>query len=61
MSFPIIEGEQEPATRPDNDEVVAAIKRVIGDGMLDSWGMDKQMAAGVSWQQDERKAAKNGR
>ena len=49
MSFPVIEGENEPKVMPSEDDIVAAVKRIIGDGMLASWGLPKGHEQSCSW------------
>lgn len=49
MSFPIIEGENEPMKMPSEDDVVEAVRRIIGDGMLAPWGLPKGHASSCSW------------
>lgn len=54
MSFPIIEGENEPKTMPSDDDVVEAVKRIISDGMLAAWGLPKGHEQSCSWISEKR-------
>jgi hypothetical protein len=53
MSLQIVEGENEPDHRPDDIEFAEACRRVIRDGLLESWDIYPVNAAACSWSDDE--------
>lgn len=49
LTFPIIEGQEEPTSLPETDDVLAAVQRLVTAGVFKANGIAKSRGAGLQW------------